>query len=124
MSGIEQLRPDELSGGMKKRVSLARAIINDPEVILYDEPTSGLDPVVSNVIVDYILKLQHELRASSILVTHNLNVIKKTAGRVILLYDSKIAWEGNSEKLFSGDSPYAKQFIEGAKEGPMVIIRE
>ena len=124
LSGVENLRPDELSGGMKKRVSLARAIINDPEVILYDEPTSGLDPVVSNVIVDYILKLQHELNASSILVTHNLNVIKKISSRVILLYDAKIAWEGTSEKLFSGDNPFAKQFIEGAKEGPMVVIRE
>ena len=124
LSGMENLRPDELSGGMKKRVSLARAIINDPEVILYDEPTSGLDPVVSNIIVDYILKLQHELAASSILVTHNLNVIKKISSRIILLYDSKIAWEGNSEKLFSGGNPYTKQFTEGAKEGPMVVVRE
>ena len=124
LAEMENLKPDELSGGMKKRVGLARAIINDPEIILYDEPTSGLDPVVSNVIVDYILKLQHELNASSILVTHNLNVIKKISSRVILLYDSKIAWEGTSEKLFSGDNPYAKQFIEGSKEGPMVVIKE
>lgn len=124
LSGMENLRPDELSGGMKKRVSLARAIINDPEIILYDEPTSGLDPVVSNIIVDYILKLQHELKASSILVTHNLNVIKKISSRVILLYDAKIVWEGSSENLFSGENPYAKQFIEGAKEGPMVVIKE
>ncbi|OGI10671.1 MAG: hypothetical protein A3I68_07065 [Candidatus Melainabacteria bacterium RIFCSPLOWO2_02_FULL_35_15] len=124
LSGMENLRPDELSGGMKKRVSLARAIINDPEIILYDEPTSGLDPVVSNIIVDYILKLQYELKASSILVTHNLNVIKKISSRVILLYDAKIVWEGNSENLFSGEDPYAKQFIEGAKEGPMVVIKE
>ncbi len=124
LSGIENQRPDELSGGMRKRVSFARAIINDPEIILYDEPTSGLDPVVSNIIVDYILKLQHELNASSVLVTHNLNVIRKISSRVILLYDAKIVWEGTSEKLFSGDNPYAKQFIEGAKEGPMVVVRE
>ena len=124
LSGMENLRPDELSGGMKKRVSLARAIINDPEIILYDEPTSGLDPVVSNIIVDYTLKLQHELSSSSILVTHNLNVIKKISSRIILLYDAKIVWEATSDKLFSGDNPYAKQFIEGAKEGPMVVIKE
>lgn len=124
LSDKENLRPDELSGGMKKRVSFARAIINDPEIILYDEPTSGLDPVASTIIVDYILKLQHELKASSVLVTHNLNVVKKIFGRVILLYDSKIVWEGNSEELFISDNAFAKQFREGSPQGPMVVIRE
>src|SRR3989338_1045684 len=116
LAGMENLRPDELSGGMKKRVSLARAIINDPKVILYDEPTSGLDPVVSNIIVNYILKLQHELNASSVLVTHNLEVLHKVSSRIILLYDSKVAWEGTSEELFNSANPFAKQFREGAKE--------
>ncbi|OGI18946.1 MAG: hypothetical protein A3B68_06605 [Candidatus Melainabacteria bacterium RIFCSPHIGHO2_02_FULL_34_12] len=124
LSEVENLRPDELSGGMKKRVGFARAIINNPKVILYDEPTGGLDPVVSNVIVDYILKLQKELNASSILVTHNLNVIKKIPARVILIYDAQIVWEGNSSELFSSDDPYAKQFREGAAKGPMVVIKE
>ncbi|MBI3591839.1 MAG: ATP-binding cassette domain-containing protein [Candidatus Melainabacteria bacterium] len=124
LAGMENLRPDELSGGMKKRVGFARTIINDPDIILYDEPTSGLDPVVSNVIVDYILKLQHELNASSVLVTHNLNVIKKISSRVILLYDSKIAWEGTSQELFTAEHPYTKQFREGAVHGPMVVIKE
>ena len=124
LAGMENYRADELSGGMKKRVSFARAIIDDPEIILYDEPTSGLDPVVSNVIVDYILKLQNELHASSVLVTHNLNVIKKIISRIILLYDAKVVWEGMSADLFVSANPYAKQFIEGAVKGPMVVIKE
>ena len=123
LEGIEDLRPDELSGGMKKRVGLARALINDPDVILYDEPTSGLDPVVSTIIVDYILKLQNELNASSILVTHNLNVIQKLQCRTILLYDSKIAWEGTSNEFFASDNPFAKQFREGNIQGPMTILK-
>ena len=123
LTGIENLRPDELSGGMKKRVSFARTIINDPEIILYDEPTSGLDPVVSNIIIDYILKLQNELNASSVLVTHNLEMIKKINSRVLLLYDSKIVWQGNSVELFATDNLYAKQFREGAISGPMEVIK-
>lgn len=124
LSGIENLRPDELSGGMKKRVSFARAIINDPEIILYDEPTSGLDPVVSSIIIDYILKLQNELNTSSVLVTHNLNVIEKIQSRILLLYDTKIVWEGTSSDLFTTKDPYAKQFQEGTPQGPMVVIRD
>jgi len=124
LSGVENLRPDELSGGMKKRVGFARAIINDPEIILYDEPTSGLDPVVSGIIIDYILKLQNELNTSSVLVTHNLNVIEKVQSRILLLYDTKIVWEGTSSDLFSTKDPYAKQFREGTPQGPMVVIRD
>lgn len=123
LSGMEDLRPDELSGGMKKRVSFARAIVNDPEIILYDEPTSGLDPVATNIIVDYILKLQNELKTSSILVTHNLDVIQKIKSRILLLYDSNIVWEGTTATLFSTDNPYAKQFREGATQGPMLVIK-
>lgn len=125
LAGIENLMPDELSGGMKKRVSFARAIINDPKIILYDEPTSGLDPVVSNVIVDYILKLQNELHATSVMVTHNLSTIGKIPhGRILLLYDSKFIWEGTTENLFNTDNEYARQFRHGSTQGPMVVIRQ
>lgn len=124
LAGMENLRPDELSGGMKKRVSFARTIINDPDIILYDEPTSGLDPVVTNIIVDYILKLQKELNTSSVLVTHNLEVIGRIESRVLLLYDAKIVWEGRTTDLFAIDNPFTKQFREGARQGPMVVIRE
>ena len=124
LAGVENLRPDELSGGMKKRVSFARAIINEPEIILYDEPTGGLDPVVSTIIEDYILKLQHELNTSSVLVTHHLITIQRMKCRVLLLYNSKIVWEGNSQELFTCNDPYAKQFREGSVQGPMVVIKE
>lgn len=124
LAGIENLMPDELSGGMKKRVSFARAIINDPEIILYDEPTSGLDPVVSHIVTDYIIKLQNELSATSVLVTHNLETIKFIEGRVLLLYDSKFVWEGTSKNLFTTSDHFAMQFREGNPKGPMVVIRE
>lgn len=123
LSGVENLRPDELSGGMKKRVSFARAIVNNPNLILYDEPTSGLDPVVSNVIMDYIVKLQNELKACSILVTHDLSSIARVEGRIILLYNGKIAWEGKTQELFTSSNLYAKQFREGQAKGPMTVIR-
>lgn len=123
LKDIENLRPDELSGGMKKRVSFARAIVNNPDLILYDEPTSGLDPVVSNVIIDYIIKLQKELNACSILVTHDLNSISKIEGRIVLLYNGKIAWEGKTKELFTSDDPYAKQFRDGEVKGPMDLVR-
>ena len=124
LSGVENLRPDELSGGMKKRVGFARAIINNPEVILFDEPTSGLDPVVSNIVIDYIVKLNTELNATSVLVTHNLNTIEQVTGRILLLYDTKFIWEGSSKEFITTENPYVKQFREGKKEGPMVVIRE
>lgn len=123
LKSTENLRPDELSGGMKKRVSFARAIVNNPDLILYDEPTSGLDPVVSNVITDYIAKLQKELNACSILVTHDLNSILRLDGRVILLYNGKIAWEGKTKELFTTDNQFAKQFREGEVNGPMTVVR-
>jgi len=124
LAGMENLRPDQLSGGMKKRVSFARAVVNNPDIILYDEPTSGLDPVVSTVIEDYILKLQNELKASSVLVTHNLSTIKRFNSRLILIYDSKVVWEGYSNEFFTIDNQYAKQFREGTPQGPMVVIKQ
>lgn len=123
LKGVENLRPDELSGGMKKRVSFARAIVNNPEVILYDEPTSGLDPVVSNVITDYIIKLQNELNATSILVTHDLNSISRVNGRVVILYNGKIVFDGGTKELFTSNDPYAKQFRAGEVQGPMELVR-
>ena len=124
LSNIENLMPEELSGGMKKRVSFARAIINDPEIILYDEPTSGLDPVASGIITDYIIKLQNELDATSVLVTHHLKTARNVAGRVILLYESKFVWEGTSDEFFATENPYAKQFRDGVRQGPMLVIKE
>ncbi len=120
LSGIEDKYPNELSGGMQKRVSFARAIITDPKIILYDEPTSGLDPVSSTVIEDYIVSLSKELNAASIVVTHQLSTITKTADRVIMLYDGGIVWQGSQEELLTSSDSYAYQFSNGKKEGPMI----
>ncbi|HCB11112.1 MAG TPA: ABC transporter ATP-binding protein [Cyanobacteria bacterium UBA11991] len=119
LQGIENKYPSELSGGMQKRVSFARAIVTEPNTILYDEPTAGLDPMSSTLIEDYIVRLKHETNAASIVVTHQMSTIKRTADRVIMLYDGKIVFAGTTEELLKQDTPYSKQFVTGALEGPM-----
>ncbi len=123
LSGIENLFPNELSGGMKKRVSFARAIINDPEIILYDEPTAGLDPVASTIIEDMIVKLQSRTNSAGIVVTHQRSTIRRAANKVAMLYGGHIVWSGTSKELFDekNDNEFAKQFREGNIEGPMVV---
>ena len=119
LQNIEDLYPSELSGGMQKRVSFARAIITRPSIMLYDEPTAGLDPVSSTVIEDYIVRLKNELKTSSIVVTHQMSTITRTADRVIMLYQGKIVWEGTPQELLKADNPYTHQFVYATKEGPM-----
>lgn len=120
LSGIEDKYPSELSGGMQKRVGFARAIVTNPKIILYDEPTSGLDPVSSVVIEDYIVSLAKELKAASILVTHQISTIAHTSDRVIMLYDGEIVWQGDPTSLITSVDPYAYQFVNGEKNGPMI----
>ena len=119
LQNIEELYPSELSGGMQKRVSFARAIITRPSIMLYDEPTAGLDPVSSTVIEDYIVRLKNELKTSSIVVTHQMSTITRTADRVIMLYQGKIVWEGTPQELLKADTPYTHQFVYATKEGRM-----
>ena len=121
LEGIEEKYPHELSGGMQKRVSFARAIVTNPGIILYDEPTAGLDPVSSTVIEDYIVRLKEETNATSIVVTHQLSTIKRTADKIVMLYDGKIVFEGDYETLMRKETPYTKQFVEATVEGPMQI---
>ncbi len=123
LAGKEENYPSELSGGMKKRVSFARAIIKDPDIILFDEPTAGLDPVASTIVEDLIVKAQNETKASSIVVTHQKSTILRTATKVAMLYDTKIVWEGSPQELFdeNNSNKYAKQFREGRVEGPMEV---
>ena len=119
LQGIENKFPSELSGGMQKRVSFARAIVTQPNTILYDEPTAGLDPMSSTLIEDYIVQLKHEINAASIVVTHQMSTITRTADRVIMLYDGKIVFEGSPDELLRQDNPYTKQFVTASLEGPM-----
>lgn len=121
LSGIEDKFPHELSGGMQKRVSLARAIVTKPQFILYDEPTAGLDPVASTVIEDYILRLRDETKATSIVVTHQMSTITRCSDKVIMLYDGHIVFRGTPSELLKQDNPYTKQFVEATIEGPMKI---
>ncbi len=119
LKGIEKLYPSELSGGMQKRVSFARAIVTNPNTILYDEPTAGLDPISSTLIEDYIVRLREETNAASIVVTHQMSTITRTADRVIMLYDGKIVFEGTPQELLRQDNPYTKQFVTASLDGPM-----
>lgn len=120
LEGIEDQYPNELSGGMQKRVSFARAIVSNPRIILYDEPTAGLDPIASTVIEDYIRKLRDELNAASVVVTHQFSTINRT-DRVILLHEGEIKWQGTPKELYSTDNPYAKQFSHASLNGPMAL---
>ena len=119
LDGTDDKLPNELSGGMKNRVSFARAIVSNPKIILYDEPTAGLDPIASTVIEDYILKLRNELGAASVVVTHQFSTIQRAADRVALLHDGRIQWLGTPYELMNSDNPYARQFATASLDGPM-----
>lgn len=121
LSNIEKKYPYELSGGMQKRVSFARAIITEPSLILYDEPTAGLDPVASTIIEDYIVRLRNETNSTAIVVTHQLSTINRCADRVVMLYHGKIVFNGTPQELCVGLTPYTKQFIDASPDGPMKI---
>lgn len=120
LEGFGQSFPSNLSGGQQKRTSFARAIVNDPEIILYDEPTTGLDPVMSTVIEDYMITLETELRAASIVVTHQYSTWTRTAHRIILMHAGTIVWEGRPEEAVVTENPYMKQFAHATREGPML----
>jgi len=115
MPGIQQQRPAELSGGMKKRVGLARAIAIKPEVILYDEPTTGLDPVNVRRINGLILSLQERLGVTSLVVTHDMDTVFTVTNRLALVYQRKIAFIGTPEEARSDDLRYLREFIQGGR---------
>ncbi len=108
-----QMMPSDLSGGMKKRIALARAIATDPEVILYDEPTTGLDPTNTNRINELIINLQKQFKVTSIVVTHDMGSAFKISDRLALLYDKKIEWVGTKGEVDHSDNEIVKKFIEG-----------
>ena len=124
LEGIEKKYPSELSGGMQKRVSFARAIVTEPKTILYDEPTSGLDPISSTLIEDYIVRVKEETKASSVVVTHQMSTIQRTADKVIMLYQGKVVFEGTPNEMLSTTNEYAKQFVAASLDGPMKMLAE
>ena len=124
LQGIENKFPSELSGGMQKRVSFARAIVTNPQTILYDEPTAGLDPISSTLIEDYIVRLKETTHASSIVVTHQMSTIMRTADQVLVLYDGKAVFQGTPQEMCNGGNEYTKQFVTSSLTGPMKMLTE
>jgi phospholipid/cholesterol/gamma-HCH transport system ATP-binding protein len=116
---VAELRPAELSGGMQKRVALARAIAAEPEIIIFDEPTTGLDPIMADVINELIVKCVRDLGATAISITHDMASARKIADRVAMIYKGKIIWTGGIKTLEQSGSPYVDQFIHGRAEGPI-----
>ena len=121
---LEDMKPSDLSGGMKKRVGLARAIAMDPPVILYDEPTTGLDPIMADVINELIRNLQKSLDITSVAVTHDMKSAYKIGDRLAMLYDGRIVFEGTPDEVRATHDEIVKQFVEGRAEGPIPVRQE
>jgi phospholipid/cholesterol/gamma-HCH transport system ATP-binding protein len=118
---VLNLFPSELSGGMQKRVALARAICTNPKIIFFDEPTTGLDPIMANVINDLIIKARDELGATTITITHDMPSARRIAQEVALIHAGTILWSGTIKEIDSADNPYLHQFINGLTEGPVSV---
>ncbi|MBL7068399.1 MAG: ABC transporter ATP-binding protein [Candidatus Omnitrophica bacterium] len=119
LSDIERLKPAELSGGMRKRVGLARAVCVNPEIVLYDEPTTGVDPIMGDAINNLIKELHDKLKITAIAVTHDMVSAYKIADRIAMLYNGKIIFAGTPDEIKNTKDPVVHQFITGASEGPI-----
>ncbi|MGB0498082.1 MAG: ABC transporter ATP-binding protein [Rubricella sp.] len=120
---VADLFPAELSGGMQKRVGLARAIAADPQIIFFDEPTTGLDPIMAGVINDLIRELVTEIGATAMTITHDMSSVRAIADTVAMIHDGKIRWHGSIADLDDSGDPYVRQFITGSAEGPIEAVR-
>ena len=118
---VADLSPAELSGGMQKRVGLARAIISRPEIIFFDEPTTGLDPIMADVINDLIIESARGLGATTLTITHDMASARKIADRIAMLYKGKIIWQGTVKEMDKTEDPYVQQFINGCSQGPIKV---
>lgn len=122
LKDVEEKSPSELSGGMQKRVGLARSIAIEPDIMLYDEPTTGVDPITGGAVDRLIVKMRKDLNITSIVVTHDIKSAIRIADRVAMLYDGNIIFSGTPEDLTSSEDPYVRQFVEGRAQGPMAVV--
>ena len=113
------LDPSELSGGMRKRVAIARTMASEPDVLFFDEPTSGLDPITTDLINDLIVNCTKSLGATAITITHDMSSVYKTADRAALLFNSRLVWQGSKRAMASSKDPHVRQFVQGNAQGPM-----
>ncbi len=120
--GVEDMMPAELSGGMKKRVGLARAIVMDPEIVLFDEPTTGLDPVMADSIATLMLETQRDLKTTYVVITHDIDLTYKIAHKVAMLHQGRIIAEGTVEEIKQNPNAVLRQFLEGRAEGPIKVF--
>lgn len=118
-SDVAEMMPVQLSGGMQKRVALARAIATDPEIVFFDEPTTGLDPIMADIINSLIVKCTKELGATALSITHDMASARKIADRIAMLYDGQLIWQGSATSIDDSDNPYVDQFVNGRAEGPI-----
>lgn len=119
--GVEDLMPSDLSGGMKKRVGLARAIAHEPEILLYDEPTTGLDPIMADAINDLIVEMKQRLAVTSVAITHDMQSAYKIGDRIAMLYNGVIIASGSSDEIRNTQDPLVHQFITGSATGPIKV---
>ena len=116
---VAELSPGELSGGMRKRVGLARAIATKPEILFFDEPTTGLDPIMGDIIDELIVKCVRELGATALSITHDMDSAKRISDRIAMLYAGKMVWTGPTSEVESTNDPYIRQFVNGLADGPI-----
>ena len=123
LSGCENQFPSEVSGGMRKRAAIARALALDPQIIFFDEPTTGLDPIMSGVINDLIREIVVEMGATAMTITHDMTSVRAIADKVAMLHDGVIQWTGPVSEMDAAPDPYLQQFIHGRAEGPIEAVR-
>ncbi len=122
LPGTQKKKPAELSGGMRKRVGLARAIVYEPQIVIYDEPTTGLDPIMSDCIDQLIIRVRDQLKVTSVVVTHDMRSARRVGNHVMLLHERKIYVHGTPEEIFSSQDPIVRQFIDGVADLKETLI--
>jgi phospholipid/cholesterol/gamma-HCH transport system ATP-binding protein len=122
LRGVEDRMPADLSGGMKKRVGLARALAMEPEILLYDEPTTGLDPIMADAINELILEMKRRLQVTGVAITHDMTSAYKIADRIAMLYQGKIQATGTPDEIKNSNNPIVHQFVTGSSVGPITTV--